>query len=123
MDTQPTVFNKEVTLNNGYKMPQIGYGCYKVKENGLFYKAIQHGYRHLDTAKYYENEKQVGDEVKQAMKDFGLKRSDLFITSKIWDTEQGYEKSKESLENSLRFLDLDYIDLMLIHSPGTEGVL
>lgn len=87
-----------------------------------FYWAVKYGYTHLDTAAFYRNEKDVGEQVRRAMQEFGLKRENLFITSKIPPDLQGYDKAKKCIEKSLANLDLDYIDLMLIHWPGTSGL-
>lgn len=107
-----------VTLNNGVKMPMIGFGVFEIPKEKtaecVFY-AIEVGYRMIDTAQAYYNEKEVGDGIKKAIKEFGLNREDIFITTKVWVTEFGYDKTKASVEESLRKLQVEYIDLVLIH--------
>ncbi len=104
-----------VKLANGVLMPIIGFGTFKAAENGseIIKNAINEGYRHLDTAAFYDNE----EEVAEAIKNSGVKREDLFITSKVWKTELGYDKTMRSFEESLRRLQTDYLDLFLIHWP------
>ena len=77
------VFKTMLTMNNGLKIPQIGFGTYQVKDSKPFYWALKHGYRHLDTAAFYGNEHLVGLETLRAMKDFNISREEIFITSKI----------------------------------------
>ncbi|WP_294468367.1 aldo/keto reductase [uncultured Anaerofustis sp.] len=106
-----------VKLNNGLKMPILGYGVYQIPDlkecERCVIDAIDVGYRLIDTAQAYFNEEAVGNAVEKS----GVKREDLFITSKIWITNAGYEKAKASIEESLNKLKSDYIDLMLIHQP------
>lgn len=105
-----------VTLNNGVKMPQLGYGVYQTppeETERCVLEAIEVGYRSIDTAQAYGNEEGVGNAIKKC----GLPREDLFITTKVWMSNAGYEKSKASIEESLRKLQTDYIDLLLIHQP------
>lgn len=116
------VYTRKMRLNNGLDIPQVGYGCYRVKNSEPFYWAIKYGYRNLDTAVFYENEVMVGDEVRRACADFGLKREDIFITSKVFNDHMGYELTKKSVEQSLKNFNLGYIDMMLIHFPYTEGL-
>lgn len=109
-----------VTLHNGVKMPQLGFGVFKVK-NGTetvesVKKALEAGYRHIDTAAIYGNEEGVG----QAIRESGIPREELFITSKVWNTEQGFEKTLQAYEDSLERLGTEYLDLYLIHWPGTD---
>ncbi|CAH0344347.1 aldo/keto reductase [Bacillus sp. CECT 9360] len=105
------------TLNNGVKMPWFGLGVYKVEEGqevvNAVNTAIRHGYRSIDTASFYKNEEGVG----KAIKESGISREELFITTKVWNTEQGYETTIDSFEKSLKNLDIDYLDLYLIHWP------
>eukprot|EP00347_Sterkiella_histriomuscorum_P018858 403343902 len=122
MDSAPKVFTKTLKLNNGIEIPQVGFGCYQVEDSAPFYWALKYGYKHLDSAAFYKNEKQVGEEVKRACQDFGYKREDIFVTSKVFNDMQGYELTKKSVEQSLVNFDLGYIDMMLIHFPGTEGL-
>lgn len=105
-----------ITLNNGVKMPKIGYGVYQVSPDECVRcveEALHVGYRLIDTAQSYDNEYEVG----QALQQSGVLRGDIFLTTKIWIANAGYEKAKESIDDSLRRLQTDYIDLMLIHQP------
>ena len=107
---------KEVTLNNGVKMPQLGYGVYQVEPaeaKRCVSDALAVGYRMVDTAQAYANEEGVG----QAVKESGIPRSEVFIVSKIWISNFGYERAKQSIDDSLRRLQTEYIDLMLLHQP------
>ena len=108
-----------VTLNNGVKMPILGYGVYQTppeETERCVLEAIQTGYRSIDTAQAYGNEEGVGNAIEKC----GLPREDLFITTKIWITNAGYEKAKASIEESLKKLKSDYIDLLLIHQPFSD---
>lgn len=105
-----------VTLNNGIKMPQLGYGVYQTPPEDTercVLEAIEVGYRSIDTAQAYGNEEGVGNAIQKC----GLPREDLFITTKIWISNAGYEKAKASITESLHKLQTDYIDLLLIHQP------
>lgn len=105
-----------VTLNNGVKMPQLGYGVYQTppeETEDCVLTAIRNGYRSIDTAQAYGNEEGVG----QAILKCGLPREELFITTKIWITNAGYEKAKASIAESLKKLKTEYVDLLLIHQP------
>lgn len=107
---------KTVTLNNGVVMPQIGYGVYQVSPSECercVSEALAVGYRMIDTAQAYANEQGVGAAVKKS----GIHRDELFLVSKIWIANYGYEKAKKSIDESLRKLGTDYIDLMLLHQP------
>ena len=107
---------KTVTLNNGVVMPQIGYGVYQVSPSECercVSDALSVGYRMIDTAQAYANEQGVGAAVKKS----GIPRDELFLVSKIWIANYGYEKAKKSIDESLRRLGTDYIDLMLLHQP------
>ena len=108
-----------VTLNNGVKMPILGYGVYQVDPaecERCVLDAIKTGYRSIDTAQAYYNEEGVG----QAISKCGLPREELFVTTKVWISNAGYEKAKVSIEESLRKLKTDYIDLLLIHQPFND---
>ena len=109
------------TLYNGVKMPWLGLGVFKVEEGPELVNAvkfaIKHGYRSIDTAAIYGNEEGVGQAIREAMKEYGIKREELFITSKVWNSDLGYESTIEAYETSLRKLGLDYLDLYLIHWP------
>lgn len=105
-----------VTLNNGVKMPMLGYGVYQTPPEDTercVLDAIQIGYRSIDTAQAYGNEDGVGNAIEKC----GLPREELFITTKVWISNAGYEKAKASIKESLRKLKTDYIDLLLIHQP------
>lgn len=107
---------KTITLNNGVVMPQIGYGVYQVSPaecERCVSDALKVGYRMIDTAQAYNNEEGVGAAVKKS----GIARDELFLVSKIWISNYGYEKAKASIDESLRKLGTDYIDLMLLHQP------
>lgn len=105
-----------VTLNNGVKMPLLGYGVYQTppdETETCVLAAIRNGYRSIDTAQAYGNEEGVGNAIVKC----GLPREELFITTKIWISNAGYEKAKASIQESLKNLKTDYIDLLLIHQP------
>ena len=105
-----------VTLNNGIKMPALGYGVYQVdpaETERCVLDAIEVGYRSIDTAQAYGNEEGVGNAIVKC----GVPREELFLTTKVWITNAGYENAKRSIEDSLRKLRSEYIDLLLIHQP------
>jgi diketogulonate reductase-like aldo/keto reductase len=108
-----------VTLNNGVTMPVLGYGVYQVDPaecERCVLDAISVGYRSIDTAQAYRNEEGVGNAIAKS----GVKREELFITTKVWIANGGYEKAKASIKESLRKLKTDYIDLLLIHQPFND---
>lgn len=105
-----------VTLNNGVKMPKLGYGVYQTPPEDTercVLEAMEIGYRSIDTAQAYGNEQGVGNAIRKSR----LPREELFITTKIWISNAGYEKAKASIEESLAKLQTKYIDLLLIHQP------
>ena len=105
-----------VTLNNGVKMPILGYGVYQTppeETKKCVLDALNIGYRSIDTAQAYGNEAGVGDAVSES----GIARDEIFITTKIWITNAGYENAKKSIDESLKKLKTDYVDLLLIHQP------
>ena len=105
-----------VKLNNGVEMPQIGYGVYQVSPaecERCVADALSVGYRMIDTAQAYHNEEGVGNAVRRS----GIDRKEIFLVSKVWISNYGYEKAKASIDESLRKLQTDYIDLMLLHQP------
>jgi len=106
-----------VKLNNGVEMPVLGFGVFQVPDPAICEQAvldaISVGYRSIDTAQIYGNEVAVGNAIKKC----GISREELFITTKIWISNAGYEKAKASVEESLNKMQLEYIDLMLIHQP------
>ncbi|MGR6898295.1 aldo/keto reductase [Rummeliibacillus sp. TYF-LIM-RU47] len=112
------------TLNNGVKMPWLGLGVFKVEEGpelvNAVKTAIKHGYRSIDTAAIYGNEEGVGNGIQEGLKEAGISREDLFVTSKVWNEDLGYESTLAAYETSLKKLGLDYLDLYLIHWP-VEG--
>ena len=104
-------------LNNHELIPAVGFGVFMIPNDGPTYeatlKALKAGYRHIDTAAGYMNESDVG----KAIKDSGIDRKEIFITSKLWLQDYGYENAKKGIENSLKNLGVDYIDLYLLHQP------
>jgi diketogulonate reductase-like aldo/keto reductase len=104
-------------LHNGVKMPWVGLGVYKVKEGdevkSAVRTALEVGYRHVDTAAFYENEEGVG----QAIRESGIPREQVFVTTKVWNTDQGYETTLKAFDASLKKLGFDYVDLYLVHWP------
>lgn len=107
----------DLQLANGQLMPRVGLGVYKMTNSEETIRAIlrafQEGYRAIDTASYYFNEREVGEAIKQS----SLPREDLFITTKVWNDDQGYDETLRAFEKSLKLLDVDYIDLYLTHWP------
>lgn len=107
-------------LVNGVEMPRIGLGVYKMTEPDIAIQAmttaLENGYRHMDTASLYANEKEVGEVVRASK----LAREDIFITTKVWNTDQGYDQTLRAFEKSLELLSLDYVDLYLTHWPVKE---
>jgi diketogulonate reductase-like aldo/keto reductase len=111
-----TNINK-IKLNDGNEIPAIGFGTFQIPNDGTTYqavtKALAAGYRHVDTAVAYFNEQEVG----RAIKDSGIPREQIWVTSKLWLQDYGYESAKKAIDLSLQKLGLDYIDLYLIHQP------
>jgi len=108
---------KSVKLNTGASIPIIGFGTWKIRLNGAAQKAVAEalelGYRHIDTARIYGNEKGVGRGIVQSE----IKREDIFVTTKLWNGDQGYDSALKAFDASLERLGLDYVDLYLIHWP------
>lgn len=108
---------KTIKLNNGVLMPRLGFGVFKVQDGQDAYNAVtaalKTGYRAIDTAAVYGNEESVG----QAIKDSGIPRAEIFVTTKVWNEDQGYDTTLAAFETSLKKLQLDYVDLYLIHWP------
>ncbi|WP_019321575.1 aldo/keto reductase [Streptococcus mutans] len=108
------------TLINGVHIPKIGFGTWKLADGDEAYKSVSYalevGYRHVDTAQYYGNEVSVG----RAIADSPIKREELFITTKIWNDKHSYDEAKQSVEESLAKLKLNYLDLLLIHWPNPK---
>lgn len=110
---------EHVVLSNGVKMPKLGFGVFQIPQNETVQAVIdaaQVGYRHFDTAQSYMNEAEVG----QGLKESGVKREDIFLTTKVWISNYGYDKTKESVYKSLKALKTDYLDLMLLHQPFAD---
>lgn len=106
-----------VRLNDGVEIPVYGFGTFQIPADGSTYKAVREaldlGIRHIDTAVAYFNEQEVG----QAIRESGIPREEIFLTSKLWLQDYGYEPAKKAIDTSLRKLGLDYMDLYLIHQP------
>ncbi|WP_226038251.1 aldo/keto reductase [Aquibacillus saliphilus] len=104
-------------LHNGVEIPAVGLGVFKMEDGTSVYEAVKSaldiGYRHIDTASFYENEEGVG----KAIRDSGVPREEIFITTKVWNDEQGYEEALVAFQRSLDRLQLDYVDLYLVHWP------
>jgi len=111
---------QKVKLNNGVEMPILGFGVFQVPDlnecERSVYEAIQTGYRLIDTAASYLNEEAVGNAIKRS----GVAREELFITTKLWIQDVGFEKTKKAFEKSLKKLQVDYLDLYLIHQPYND---
>lgn len=110
----------DVTLNNGMKMPIVGYGVFQIADAAecerCVVDAVQAGYRLIDTAASYKNEEAVGRGLKRS----GVPRDQIFVTSKLWVEDAGYERARVAIDKSLKRLDLDYLDLFLIHQPFSD---
>ena len=115
-----TGLNSRVRLNNGVQMPVLGLGVWQMNDGEEVKKvvktAIEQGYRLIDTAKVYRNEAGVGEAVKEC----GVPREELFITTKVWNTDQGYDNTLRAFDESMSKLQLEYLDLYLIHWPGKD---
>ena len=108
-----------VTLSNGVKMPKLGFGVFQISKEDCercVLEAIKIGYRHIDTAQSYFNEEEVGNAIEKC----GVPREELFITTKVWVDNYGYEKAKYSVLNSMKKLKTDYLDLVLLHQPFSD---
>lgn len=106
-------------LHNGVAIPCVGYGTYLIPNDETYVavsEAIKAGYRHIDTAAFYQNEAGVG----RAIRESGISRKDLFVTSKVWNSDRGYEKTKAAFAKTMDALDLEYLDLYLIHWPANQ---
>ena len=108
---------KTIKLSNGVEVPELGYGVYRIPENGstkdCVIKALKRGYRHIDTAQIYRNEKEVGEAIKES----GIPRKEIFLTTKIWISNFPEDKCYDSFLVSLEKLGVDYVDLLLLHQP------
>ena len=108
-----------VMLNNGLKMPVLGFGVFQISKDDTkkcVLDALKCGYRLIDTAQSYKNEKEVGEAIRES----GIDRKEIFVTSKVWIDNYGYEKCKQSVLDSLEIMGLDYLDLMLLHQPFAD---
>ncbi|MGO2206122.1 MAG: aldo/keto reductase [Staphylococcus xylosus] len=118
---------ENITFYNGNEMPIVGLGTFRVENNDECAESVKHaienGYTHIDTAMIYENEDKVGQGIAEGLASTGLKRSDLFITSKLWLDDYGRQNVADAYETSLNKLGLDYLDLYLMHWPGTDEAL
>ncbi|XP_041987898.1 uncharacterized oxidoreductase YtbE-like [Aricia agestis] len=114
---------KKITLSNGYEMPAIGFGTYRIRESEILHgtldAALGAGYRMFDTAAVYGNEQFLGDSLRHLLPKYGLTRQDVFITTKLSPSDHGYHNVQKALEKSLNNLGMEYVDLYLIHFPGT----
>lgn len=115
---------ENISFYNGNEMPIVGLGTFRVENNDECKASVKHaiesGYTHIDTAMIYENEHKVGEGIAEGLASTGLKRSDLFITSKLWLDDYGRKNVETAYETSLKKLNLDYLDLYLMHWPGTD---
>lgn len=113
--------NSYTILNNGVKMPWVGFGTFKIKDKNTAISSVKEalrlGYRHIDTAAIYGNEEAVGEAIKES----NVKREDIFLTSKLWNSEHDYDRALKAFDESLRKLGTDYLDLYLIHWPGKSN--
>lgn len=107
------ISEKGFVLENNVELPFLGFGTYLVKDEKIILDALEAGYRHLDTARRYENEKMIGNAIKQS----GIQRRELFLTSKVWKTDLGYDNTLRSFEASLSDLGVQYLDMFLVHWP------
>src|SRR5579884_893795 len=110
---------RDMKMKSGHKIPQIGFGTWQLSPKEALdavAAALKLGYRHVDTAKIYGNEQQVGQAIRQS----GIPRDEIFVTTKLWNSDQGYDSALKAFDASLKRLGLDYIDLYLIHWPGHD---
>lgn len=110
----------KVILSNGYGIPCVGYGTYRTPDGKVAEEAVKTaleiGYRHIDAAAVYQNEISVGKGIKES----GVSRNDIFLTSKVWNTNRGYDKTMAAFEQTIKDLGVDYLDLYLVHWPANE---
>lgn len=111
---------KAYPLNNGVSIPVLGFGTWKAENGDVAYQAVlealKAGYRHIDTAAIYKNEESVG----RAIRDSGIPRQEIFVTTKLWNTNHSYDEARQAFEESMEKLGLDYLDLYLIHWPNPK---
>lgn len=119
----PLSLASTLPLNDGTRIPLLGFGTYQIPNGGACYRAVRHaldvGYRHIDTAAFYGNEEDVG----RAVRDSGIARTDIYVTTKLWNSDQGYDSALRAFDRSMKRLALDYVDLYLVHwpEPGKRG--
>ena len=114
---------KTLRLYNGISIPSIGFGTWQIPPFSTakcVWNAVKAGYRNFDTAEGYMNEKGLGDGLRQAMEETGVKREDLFVSTKVWNSHRGYDKTMQAFEASMKKLGLEYLDLYLIHWPAVS---
>lgn len=113
-------FNTKIKLSNGYEIPILGYGTWRTPDGSVAVdsvaEALRIGYRHIDTAARYGNETSVGEGIRRS----GVDRSEIFLTSKLWNTERGYDKAMRAFEKTVSDLGVDYLDLYLLHWPAVK---
>lgn len=123
----PNLSQPALKLSSGCMMPQLGLGVWQSPAGeatvNAVYWALENGYRHIDTAAIYRNEESVGEGMKLAQTKLGIKREDIFLTTKLWNDCQGYEETLKAFDTSLRKLQTDYLDLYLIHWPRGDKIL
>lgn len=120
--TKSEILTKKIKLSNGVLMPQFGLGTYLMENENEAYQAVmvalENGYRLIDTAQYYQNETEIGRAIKDFLRQHPeVTRKDIFVTSKIWNTDHEYDKAKKAFFDILKRLQLDYLDLCLVHWP------
>lgn len=116
-------FPKNFRLYNGVEIPVLGFGTWQISPftaSKCVKNAIKAGYRNIDTAEGYMNEKEVGKGIREAIEEFGVKREEIFVSTKVWNSHRGYDKTMKAFDESMKKLKLDYLDLYLIHWPAVE---
>lgn len=115
----PSTNVPSITLNNDVAIPQVGFGVFQVpaeETRQAVTNALQAGYRHIDTAKIYDNEPAVGE----AIREFGIDRDEVFVTTKLWNSDQGYDETLQAFDTSIEKLGVEHVDLYLIHWPAPQ---
>ena len=114
--------NTQIKMSNGYEIPQMGFGVYQIKDHDECKKAVlaalAAGCRHIDTAELYQNEQAVGEAIRES----GIPREEIFLTTKVWCTNYGFEKAKAAIDRSLGRLQVSYVDLILLHMPYEDYI-
>lgn len=122
--TSKLTLKSTLRLNSGASIPILGFGTYLITGSNCtkaVRTALKLGYRHIDTATFYNNEVEVGKAIREAIAQDGIPRSEIFVTTKMWYTEHGYDSALKAFDKSFKKLGLDYIDLYLVHWPEVEG--